>query len=112
MKDFAYYLECLDQLDEEQQAKCQRQPIRIAVLDTGIHLDERDRVLEGGKERIVLKRSFLGDDDAHLDENGHGTHVVRLLLRFAPNAEIAIAKVSKDKSFTTTRLSQIVKVRC
>ncbi|KAK4443846.1 hypothetical protein QBC34DRAFT_416455 [Podospora aff. communis PSN243] len=75
-----------------------RRSIRIAVLDTGIHIDKGDEILDGGQDRIIQKRNFLGaDEHAYVDSYGHGTHVVRLLLRFAPFANIIVAKISESK---------------
>ncbi|OTB13976.1 hypothetical protein K445DRAFT_368160 [Daldinia sp. EC12] len=78
--------------------KAQKVDIRIAVLDTGIYFNEEDTLLEGGKDRIIEKRSFLSNNQ-HLwiDSYGHGTHIVRLLLRFAPRADIIVAKISESK---------------
>ncbi|KAI1478324.1 subtilisin-like protein [Daldinia eschscholtzii] len=78
--------------------KAQKVDIRIAVLDTGIYFNEEDTLLEGGKDRIIEKRSFLSKNQ-HLwiDSYGHGTHIVRLLLRFAPRADIIVAKISESK---------------
>ena len=89
----------------------QKRSIRIAVLDTGIRIDEDDALLNGGQGRIIQKRNFLEMDehDACDDDYGHGTHVVRLLLRFAPLAKIIVAKVSESKYLTGG--SQIAKVR-
>ncbi|KAL7948569.1 hypothetical protein V8C42DRAFT_314863 [Trichoderma barbatum] len=79
----------------------QKRSIRVAVLDTGIHVDERDELLKCGQDRIILKRNFLNEDDhTYVDSYGHGTHVVRLLLRFAPFAEIIVAKISESKELT------------
>lgn len=87
----------------------QHRGIRIAVLDTGIHIDEEDELLKGAEDRIVMKQSFLGSDpDAYVDSYGHGTHVVRLLLRFAPRANILVAKISESKQLTG--IKPIVKV--
>ncbi|PON20790.1 hypothetical protein TGAM01_v210298 [Trichoderma gamsii] len=72
--------------------------IRIAVLDTGFCVDSRDELVSEGEERIVQKRNFFStDEDDHIDTYSHGTHVIRLLLRFAPNAKIILAKISKSK---------------
>ena len=88
----------------------QKRSIRIAVLDTGIHIDEGDELLDGGQARIIRKRSFLGADEyAYVDSYGHGTHVVRLLLRTVPFANIIVAKISESKYLTEG--SQIAKVR-
>ncbi|KAI9684271.1 MAG: hypothetical protein M1822_005744 [Bathelium mastoideum] len=76
----------------------QKRSIRIAVLDTGIRVDESDELLKSGQDRIILKRNFISEDkQACWDSYGHGTHVARLLLRFAPSAEIVVAKVSESK---------------
>ncbi len=86
----------------------QNRSIRVAVLDTGIRIDE-DKLLKGGQERIIRKQNFLGEDQhAYVDSYGHGTHVVRLLLRFSPHAEIIVAKVSESKWLS--EIDPIVKV--
>ncbi|KAI1317242.1 peptidase S8/S53 domain-containing protein [Xylariaceae sp. FL0255] len=86
----------------------QKRSIRIAVLDTGFHADERDELLKCGQERIILRRNFVGEDEhAYVDSYGHGTHVARLLLRFTPFAKIIIAKISESKKLTGG--SQVVK---
>jgi hypothetical protein len=88
----------------------QKRSIRIAVLDTGIHVDEGDELLKSGQERIIMKRNFISEDkQAYSDSYGHGTHVVRLLLRFTPFAEIVVAKVSESKNLS--EIIQIVDVR-
>ncbi len=53
-------------------------PIRIAVLDTGLHIDDGDTLLRSGARRVRadLSRSFLGTEDErgdYDDTHGHGT---------------------------------------
>lgn len=50
------------------------------------------------------------DPNEHKDQHGHGTHVVRLLLKFAPRAEIFVAKISDTKSLTLTRAHRLSEV--
>ncbi|KAL8420549.1 hypothetical protein RB594_003365 [Gaeumannomyces avenae] len=87
--------------------------VRIAVLDTGLHIDDSDTLLLGGARRIQteLSRSFLGAEKGWEDcddTHGHGTHVVRLLLKLSPRAEIVVIKVSEDRSLESTKLQQLV----
>jgi subtilisin family serine protease len=73
--------------------------VRIAILDTGIFIDENDSLLSAGKERIVERRNFLHPGEPGcVDTHGHGTHVARILLRFAPRAELLVAKISEGRS--------------
>jgi hypothetical protein len=93
----------------------QAKPIRIAVLDTGLRVDDGDTLLRSGSKRVLAHSgNFLGAEYAaggYLDNHGHGTHVVRLLLGLAPRAQIVVVKVSEGRSLASTRLEQIVKVR-
>lgn len=88
----------------------QKRKIRIAVLDTGVHVDGTDELFQHGQTRLILKQNFFSKDKtAYADSYGHGTHVVRLLLRLAPFAEIIVAKISGSKQLTEG--SQIINVR-
>ena len=93
----------------------QAKSIRIAVLDTGLRVDDRDTLLRSGSKRVLAHSgNFLGAGYArgdYFDNHGHGTHVVRLLLRLAPRAEIVVVKVSEGRSLEYTKLGQIVQVR-
>lgn len=87
-------------------------PIRIAVLDTGVSDNDeyvKRGLLHGGK--IKDCRSWVGDDDGCSDTCGHGTHVVRLLLRTAPTAEIYVAKISAGLKVDGNAMGRIAKVK-
>ncbi|SMR54425.1 unnamed protein product [Zymoseptoria tritici ST99CH_3D1] len=83
--------------------------VKIAVIDTGInekspsvhgHLfrikQERNKLHEEALRMgpIVAKQSFVGGDGCVNDAYGHGTRVLSLLLRTAPDADFYIAKIS------------------
>ncbi|KAG8157271.1 hypothetical protein KVR01_012979 [Diaporthe batatas] len=92
------------------------EPIKIAVLDTGLDvkhpnfLNPRLTGFEGGKpvwakkpepsqyERIKACADFTGDGlveskDDMIDLNGHGTQVTELILRLAPRSDLYIARI-------------------
>ncbi|KAI0906589.1 peptidase S8/S53 domain-containing protein [Ustulina deusta] len=70
--------------------------IRIAVLDTGYDPDavffNKDR-----KRRLRSWRNYIEEDQPHANgEDGHGTHVVSVLMKVAPAADIFVARVTQD----------------
>ncbi|KAK3361553.1 hypothetical protein B0T24DRAFT_684592 [Lasiosphaeria ovina] len=87
--------------------------IRIAVLDTGLLVDDEDTLLRSGSKRVLasLSRNFLGTsakEGDYEDSHGHGTHVVRIMLKLAPRAEVVVIKVSNGRSLEFTKLQEIV----
>ncbi|KAK3176017.1 hypothetical protein OEA41_007339 [Lepraria neglecta] len=92
-------------------------PIRIAILDTGISLPQvaswsyEDRLL-GFKSWLTSapEDGDLTKGDQDLD--GHGTHAAALLLQTAPNTDIYIARVFKDRKESKTNVAaQIIHQR-
>lgn len=77
--------------------------VRIAVLDTGI--DTSHPSIETDAYRKERLKGFLCEinglkddpDNARKDSHGHGTHVTRLLMRIAPEADIYVARVFKEQ---------------
>ncbi|KAH9228667.1 hypothetical protein K456DRAFT_803222 [Colletotrichum gloeosporioides 23] len=67
--------------------------IRIAILDTGIDRNHPD--LRARRNNVKKKHNWVGEDksDVH-DSNGHGTFTSCLLLDYAPDAELYVAKIS------------------
>jgi hypothetical protein len=88
--------------------------VRIVVLDTGLsHSDIRIRALkrvikDGCRKRenvnyrdpIREERNFVAGSPDH-DEDGHGTHVIGLLLTLAPEADLYVGKISRGKKCET-----------
>ncbi|OAQ58684.1 subtilase family domain-containing protein [Pochonia chlamydosporia 170] len=77
--------------------------VRIAVLDTGIDL--QNTWIDGESRRI---RCWPAGED-HKDNDGHGTHVAYLLLRLAPNALLRVCKVSNTTLLKDAKVDQITK---
>lgn len=67
----------------------------MAVLDTGYDEDaaffSRPRI-----DRIRGWKDFVNSSSTAIDESGHGTHVVSLLMRVAPYADIYVARVARN----------------
>lgn len=84
--------------------------IRIAVLDTGYDpgaiFFNRDR-----RRRLKVWKDFveLGQGTPK-DEEGHGTHVLSVLMQVAPAADIFVARVAKDTSELQHATETIAKV--
>ncbi|KAF9630444.1 hypothetical protein BFW01_g1006 [Lasiodiplodia theobromae] len=72
--------------------KRQQRPVKIAVLNAGIDLNNPAISLDRGK--IKDKMSFVPNED-WTDHVGHGTQVTSLLLRMAYNAHIYVARVAQ-----------------
>ncbi|CZR60317.1 uncharacterized protein PAC_10213 [Phialocephala subalpina] len=74
-----------------------------AILDTGLELPEEAECAYG--DRLRDQKSWLSHDEdckEHLnrgdrDLDGHGTHAASLLLQVAPEADVYIARVFKDR---------------
>jgi hypothetical protein len=64
-------------------------------LDTGIDYQHTD--IRAIKDRIVEEQDWVGDGNGIKDVYGHGTHTVAFLLKAAPNADIFVARIAKDK---------------
>lgn len=72
-------------------------PIKIAVLDTGCSLNAPIFSMQGQEARMKNHwKDWVDGSPQPKDTNGHGTKIVSLLLRIAPNAEIFVARVAKD----------------
>jgi hypothetical protein len=73
--------------------------VKIAVLDTGVDLEQLEIQLDEAKrtrDPIIALRSFIEPEAEHgyKDTCGHGTHVMEILLKLAPEADFYIAKIA------------------
>lgn len=73
--------------------------MKIAVLDTGFSpKDEFQRDIRSGRlhwEDFVTRGKKPIDEDTSVQNQGHGTCIVELLLQILPAAEIYVARVVK-----------------
>lgn len=84
--------------------------IRIAVLDTGYDPDaiffSRER-----KKRLRHWKDYVEKDQLHAkDEDGHGTHVLSVLMKVAPAADVFVARVARDSADLQNATENVAKV--
>ena len=87
--------------------------IRIAIIDTGVRAEDPLIITAREEETIRICRNFATPEHDEWEdevENGHGTLVARLLLEVAPEAELYIAKVSREKTIPKKELYRIAQV--
>lgn len=99
-------------LRNPRQGQGEPKPVVIAVLDTGFGFDQDDSLIAGGRNKIVQKdsRDYTGDNEPggwneetwKNDNNGHGTHVVRILLHCTVNSRVIVLKVFEGETFKST----------
>lgn len=122
MDDFldTYINVSLDSADEAGAAR----RVCVAIIDTGLYIEEGDLYEKYDPflshsdiaQRIVARKNFYSSDDKepdandHEDQHGHGTHVARLVLRFAPRADIIVAKISNSRTLNTTKTKHLIEV--
>lgn len=69
------------------------QPVKIAILDTGIDRDHYS--FEAREEQINKRRwNFYEESKNVADRNGHGTFTASLILDYAPDVELYVAKIA------------------
>jgi hypothetical protein len=72
--------------------------IRIAVLDTGYDADAVFFQPHVRRNRLIKWKDWVEDAGKPQDCHGHGTHLVSLIMKIAPEADICVARVAKDPS--------------
>jgi hypothetical protein len=80
-------------------------PVKIAILDTGIdagnaYIKTRWPPPTNGRDLKVFDKyytDFLDTTAGPDDNDGHGTHIAGLLLRFAPNAHLYVARIANTR---------------
>lgn len=74
------------------------QPVKIAVLDTGIDRDHF--VFEAREENLKGKKNCYNESQKNVpDTHGHGTFTANLILDYAPDASLYVIKIA-DKGNT------------
>ncbi|CEI41732.1 unnamed protein product [Fusarium venenatum] len=92
------YLNVYDKFVGRPFAKSTSTPVKIAILDTGI---ERGHALvEPREDSLKGKKNFYNPLQTNVaDTHGHGTFTASLIMDYAPDAELYIAKIA-DKENT------------
>ncbi len=70
--------------------------VKIAILDTGLDLTHRYFQHESAKKRIKKVEDFVDSGGSGQDSCGHGSHCAGLLRLVAPEADIYVARITKD----------------
>lgn len=74
------------------------QPVKIAILDTGLDMTHRDVEARVANIRGTCNWTNGRVDDTNImDCNGHGTHTAGLILDYAVDAELYVAKIADNE---------------
>ena len=71
---------------------------RIAILDTGYDTQATFFDNSARKGRMAGWIDYVSDSARPVDDHGHGTRIVSLLMKLAPFADIFVARVAKDSA--------------
>ncbi|KAL8342010.1 hypothetical protein RB598_003769 [Gaeumannomyces tritici] len=103
-------------LSERSNSITSPRPVRVAILDTGIDMNNAGIDFDGTHMKKdwcinfvhdLLNPSAPLDPSAFHDRDGHGTHCASLLRKVAPDAEIYVAKVFDKNQFDLTQAGNI-----
>ncbi|KAI9042925.1 S8/S53 family peptidase [Aspergillus affinis] len=70
--------------------------VRIAILDTGYDEGAPFFFLPGIQSRLKGWKDWVDRSDTPQDCDGHGTHLVSLIMKCAPEADLYVARIAKD----------------
>ncbi|KAH7094546.1 hypothetical protein FB567DRAFT_585915 [Paraphoma chrysanthemicola] len=81
-----------------QRPESPRDRIRVAILDTGVDVSEHFLHRFYLKGQIIYADFLPGGSSSKIpqDDHGHGTYITSILLKIAKNADVYVARVSKD----------------
>ncbi|KAK4169925.1 hypothetical protein QBC43DRAFT_306849 [Cladorrhinum sp. PSN259] len=85
--------------------------IRVAVLDTGYDPSSIFFKAPDRRRRIQAWKDYVSSDSLRLDVDGHGTHVLSLMMKVAPAADIYVARVARgtpDLASSTLNIAEAI----
>ncbi|KAK3629307.1 hypothetical protein LTR56_013034 [Elasticomyces elasticus] len=94
------WMQRIARLNTELERVARRTPgskrVKIAVLDTGCDDASGSGFFETRRDRLVGWKDFIDAGAAWQDFDGHGTKMVSLIMRMAPQANIFVARVARN----------------
>jgi subtilisin family serine protease len=84
--------------------------VRVAIFDTGLDLSHSDICKAQEQGRLKFK-DFVENSDNIKDDDGHGTHCISLVLKYAPNAEIFAGRVFRKSQADGDSCGILTKVK-
>ena len=113
-------IEELFSLHEARRRNIERNPIRVAIIDSGVEMSHLyEAIEEQGMKYLPVGRSFVqscpkngqsSDTHWHSPMNSHGTKLAHLIYRWNKYCKFFIAKVS-DGSKHSVKIGAATKVR-
>lgn len=107
------WLEKIDFLNQKlisTTARCQKR-VTIAILDTGY--DDGAAFFQSPRRRVRLQkwRDWVVGAQEPKDADGHGTYILSLIMRIAPEANLCVARVARKPSDLDV-VDNVVQVSC
>jgi hypothetical protein len=84
--------------------------VRIAVLDTGCDDNAPFFFHPDNQPRLEKWKDWVDGSDQREDCNGHGTHLVSLVMKIAPEAQICAARIAKSPDRLLEASENVAKV--
>jgi subtilisin family serine protease len=84
--------------------------IKVAILDTGYDEHADFFTITGRRNRMQGWKDWVDDSLRPEDHDGHGTHVVSLVMKIAPAADIYVARVAKNAAGLQSASKKVAEV--
>jgi hypothetical protein len=113
MEPFTNFMKAVSSNEDLIQTQNAREnPIKVAILDTGLSLFDLPGMLHP-----PIGRSFVEDSESssdthwHSPQCSHGNKLAQLILRCNPHCQLYIGKVQSGPDATSVEISAAIKVR-
>lgn len=94
------------------ETRSKRRRVRIAVLDTGCDDNAPFFFEDNNGDRLREWKDWTSGYDSFGDCHGHGTHMVSLIMKIAPEAHIYVARVARRPSELLASSKNVAEVFC